>query len=585
MIRDQLILDINDELLVSIFAGTGGWCHAMERATGRHVDIACNHNKDAVAGHRINHPQTKHYICDVYELDPVVACNGRLVGWFHMSPDCTHFSQASSGQPRSGKIRSLLWVGLMWAGKLLKAHGRGPRKFSLENVKQIRKLGPLIAKRDPETGWVIKLDAEGKVCGVAAPGERVPRDRQFLVPDPKREGSGWRFFLRELRRLGYEYIEDRNIVAADYGARTSRDRLFLLANNDRPIVWPVQTHYKKPVARQKPRLPIWEVLDFSLTCPSIFERPRPLVEATCRRIAKGVVELVLNHPDPFIIPVTHSGSDRVHGVREPLRTVTTAHRGELALIAPSLVQVSYGERPGQSPRVMEVTKPLGVTPAGGNKHALCSAFLAQFNGGNNTTAGHDARKSLSTTSVSGSQQQIVTAHLAHFRNNCAGRDARDPLMTASAQGQHHGVIQCTLQPEEEAGALRVAAFLMRYYSSGGQWGDLRNPLAAVTTKDRMALVTVTLEGRAWVVVDIGLRMLVPRELFNAMGFAPGFIIDRGLYELPDGTLETRAFSKTTQVRLCGNAVSPPPAEAIIAANAPELSRYFVGERGQLEAVA
>lgn len=530
MIRDQLILDINDELLVSIFAGMGGWCHAMERATGRHVDIACNHNKDAVAGHRINHPQTKHYICDVYELDPVVACNGRLVGWFHMSPDCTHFSQASSGQPRSGKIRSLLWVGLMWAGKLLKAHGRGPRKFSLENVKQIRKLGPLIAKRDPETGRAIKLDAEGKVCGVAALGERVPRERQFLVPDPMHEGRGWRFFLRELRRLGYQYIEDRNIVAADYGARTSRDRLFLLANNDRPVVWPVQTRYKKPVGHQKPRLPVWEVLDFSLPCPSIFTRPKPLVEATLQRIAKGVVDLVLNHPDPFIIPVTHSGSHRVHSVHEPLRT----------------------------------------------------------NGGKNKTAGHDARKPLSTTSQRGTQQQFVTAHLAHFQNNCAGRDVRDPLMTVKAGGQHHGVVQCTLgelSPDEEAGAPRVAAFLMRYYSNGGQLGDLRNPLAAVTTKDRLALVTVPIQGTKRVIVDLGLRMLIPRELFSAMGFAPGFIIDRGIYELADGTLETRAFSKTTQVRLCGNAVSPPPAEAIIAANAPELSRYFIGERERLEAVA
>lgn len=584
MIEDQYILDINDELLVALFAGMGGWCHAMERATGRHVDIACNHDVHALAGHRINHPQTKHYKCDVYELDPVVACKGRRVGWLHLSPDCTHFSQASSGQPRSGKIRSLLWVALVWVGKLNKAHGRGPRIISLENVKQIRKLGPLIAKRCKETGRVVKLDEDGKVYGVAAPGEVVPRNRQFLMPDPKREGDGWRFFISELKRLGCTWIEDRNIVAADYGARTSRDRLFMLARWDRPPVWPTQTHYKKPAAGHRKRLPVWEVLDFSLTCPSIFTRRHPLVENTCRRIARGIVDFVLEHADPFIIPVTHSGgNNRVHSVRDPLRTITTAQRGELALAVPSLVQTGYGERKGQSPRTQDIRKPLG-TVVGTNKHALCSAFMAQFNAGKNKTAGHDLRKPLSTTSQRGTQQQLCTAHLAHFRNNCHGRDVRDPLMTISAEGQHHGLVECTLAREEEAGALQVAAFLMRYYSNGGQWGGLRNPLASVTTKDRLALVTVTIQGRSWVIVDIGLRMLVPKELFGAMGFLPSFIIDRGWYELPDGSIEERALSKTTQVRLCGNAVSPPPAEALILANAPELS-WHASVRNRMEVVA
>ncbi|HWA07956.1 MAG TPA: DNA cytosine methyltransferase [Opitutaceae bacterium] len=585
MIRSQLILDIADELLVSLFAGMGGWCHAMERATGRHVDIACNHNPDAVAGHRINHPQTKHYICDVYELDPVVACKGRRVGWLHLSPDCTHFSQASSGQPRDSKIRSLLWVALMWAGKLKRAHGRGPRIISLENVKQIRKLGPLVAKRCKETGRVIKLDENGKVCGVAAPGEVVPRNRQFLIPDPRREGEGWAFFKRELHRLGSQWIDDRDMVASDFGARTSRNRLFMLARTDVPPVFPSPSHVKQPQRGQRKILPVWEVLDFTRPCPSIFNRPKPLAEATHRRIAKGIVQFVLEHADPFIVPVTHTGSDRVHSVRDPLRTITTAKRGELMLSMPTLIQMGYGERPGQKPRVLDLKKPLGTVVGGGLKHAACAAFLAQFNAGKNTTAGHDARKPLSTTSVRGTQQQLCTAHLAHLRGNCDGRDVRDPLKTISANGQHHAVVECTLAPEQEAGALRVAAFLMRYYSNGGQWGDLRKPLSSVTTKDRLALVTVTIEGTAWVIVDIGLRMLFPDELFLAMGFSPEFIIDRGLYELADGTLEERKFSKTTQVRLCGNAVSPPPAEALILANAPELSIYHQGERAEVMAVA
>lgn len=542
MIKDQLILDICDELLVSLFAGAGGWCHAMERATGRHVDIACNHNGDAMSCHRQNHPQTRHYICDVYELDPVVACAGRMVGWLHLSPDCTHFSQASAGQPRSGKIRSLLWVALVWAGRLRKAHGRGPRIISLENVKQIRKLGPLVAKRCKKTGRVIKLDEHGRVCGVATPGEQVPRSRQFLVPDPKREGEGWKFFLNELRRLGCRFVSDKNIIASEYGARTTRDRLFMLARTDVPPIWPTPTHHKNPVRGQKKCLPVWEVLDFSIACPSIFSRKIPLVESTCRRIAKGIMQFVINCADPFIIPITHHGSDRVYSVRDPLVTVTTAHRGELAFVAPSLVQVGYGERPGQTPRVMDARAPLGVVVAGGTKHALCAAFMAQFNAGKNNTVGHDVRKPLSTTSVRGTQQQLVEANLVEY----------------------------ALAPEEEVGALRVAAFLLRYYSQGGQWGNLRDPLAAVTTKDRIALVTVTIGGQQRVISDIGLRMLVPVELFLAMGFDRSFVIDRG----HDG----RKFSKTTQVRLCGNAVSPPPAEAIIHANAPELSIWNFGER-------
>jgi DNA (cytosine-5)-methyltransferase 1 len=367
---------------------------------------------------------------------------------------------------------------------------------------------------------------------------------------------------------------------------------------------------------------VYECIDFTLPCPSIFDRKKQLVDATCQRVARGMVEQVLEHQDPFIVTVTHSGSDRVHGTREPLRTITTAKRGEMMVAMPSLVQMGYGERPGQAPRVLDLRAPLGTVVAGGLKHAQVAAFLAQFNGGKNTTAAHDLRKAMSTLQTRGTQQQLVsatlvtnnwnnpptdlrgpapvvttgglqmltTAHLAHLRNNCHSRDVRDPLHTISAAGQHHAMIESTLasglSPEHEAGALRVASFLIRYYSNGGQWGHMRDPLAAVTTKDRIALVTVWICGSPWVIVDIGLRMLVPRELFLAMGFSPGFIIDRGRYQLPGGGTEERPFTKTTQVRLCGNAVSPPPAEALIMANAPELSRYDLRERPQLmEAIA
>jgi DNA (cytosine-5)-methyltransferase 1 len=579
MIRDQLILDINDELIVVLFAGFGGMCHAIERALGRHVDIACNHNAFALAGHRINHPQTKHYQCDVYELDPREACGGRKVGLLHLSPDCTHFSQAAEGQPRDAKIRSLSWVALMWAGTVQ------PRIITLENVKQIRKWGPLIAKRDKTTGRCLKVhrrpDGSVESITVAEPGERVPVQQQFLIPDPAREGTRWRRLLSRLESEGY-HLEDEDMVAADYGAPTTRDRLYMVARSDaKPVVWPERSHAKKPVGPQKKWRAAAECIDWTIPVPSIFSRKRPLVESTCRRLAKGVMQFVIEHPDPFIVPLTHHGSDRLHGINEPFRTITGANRGELALAVPMVAPICQYNGGNIVRSAADPFGTMTAKPKGGH-YALAAAFLAQHNAGNNTTAGHDARRPFSTLTTRGTQQQLVTAHLAHFRRNCAARDVREPVRTISAKGQHHALVECNavldLTPEQEAGALRCAAFLIRYYSTGGQWGDLRDPMAAVTTKDRLALVTVWIQGIPRVIVDIGMRMFAPRELALGMGFLPSFIIDRGVFLLPDGRTEERALTRTTQIELIGNAVSPNPAEALVLANAPELSRYAAGER-------
>lgn len=585
----QFILGLDDELLVDEFACGGGMSEAIEQATGRHVDIAVNHDEDACSMHAANHPQTEHYWKDVYEVDPKEATGDRPVGLLHLSPDCTHHSQARGGQPRSKKLRGLAWIAPRWCGK------KRPRIVTLENVKQILQWGPLIAKRCPKTKRVMKIDGT-----VAAPGERVPVQEQHLVPDPKRAGKTWGAFVRSLERLGYA-VEWRILCAADYGAPTTRSRLFMVARCDgAPIVWPEPTHFKKPAKGQQRWRSAAECIDWGIQGRSIFERQKPLADATLRRVAHGMKRYVLDSADPFIVPVTHQGSVRVHDIRDPARTITAANRGELMLAAPvmiqaghgqgtaaqprwshgntsvrdpvgtvtasgggqavavgSLVQMGYGERDGQAPRALDTQQPLG-TVVGAGKFAAVTAFVEQANGGFNETPGRDARAPMSTSTASGSQQRLVTAHLATLRQHSTGQDVREPVPTMTAGGEHHALVEYTLSPEAEAGAMRVAAFLIRYYGQGGQLGDLREPMATSTTKDRLALVTVWLCGTPYVIVDVQLRMLTPRELYNANGFPQTYIIDRG----HDG----RVFSKSTQVRMCGNAVPPPLGRAVIEAN-------------------
>ncbi len=663
MLTPQLRLTALDQkIIVDLFAGGGGISVAMEMAWGRSPDIAINHNEDALSLHQANHPQTEHYVADVFEVCPKKATRGRPVGWLHLSPDCTHFSQARGGQPRSSKIRALAWVGIRWAGQVR------PDWISLENVKQFTKWGPLVAKRCPKTGRVIRLDGT-----VAAPGERTPLQEQFLVPDPRREGQTYRRWCAILRGMGYA-LDSRNIVAADQGGHTTRERHFELGNCiGEPIRWAEPTHHKKPQRGQRKWKPAADCIDWSIPCPSIFERKRPLADATLRRIARGIHRYVLESGDPFIVPISDWSRDAARSAMDPLTTITAWPRGgKHALVAPTLVQAAhgdgqpgraqrwgsgtrnvtdplgtvtasgghalatatlvqcgYGERKGQKPRSLDMQSPLG-TVVGSQKHALACAYMMQANGGFNTTPGHDLRQPTSTVTNTGSQQQlvtailagvggragqsetrsvadpiqtvtakadtaVVTAHLAHLRGNCDARDAQEPLRTISAGGEHHGivtahlvtntsghpgsdvrqpaptvttgghhgVVECVLSPEQTEGAERVAAFMMRYYGEGGQWSDLRDPMTTITTKDRMALVTVTIRGTPYVIVDIGLRMLEPRELFRAQDFPDGYIIDRG----HDG----RTFSKSTQVRMVGNSVDPMMAVGFLALNAPHLA--------------
>lgn len=501
MLKPQFILPLADELVIDLFAGGGGASTGIEQAMGRHVDIAVNHDPEAVSLHQANHPQTLHYVSDVFEVEPRAVTQGQRVGLLWASPDCTFHSKARGGKPfrdrnKARRRRGLAWVVCRWAREIK------PRVIALENVEEFQHWGPL-------------LD-DGKPC-------------------PERRGLTFRRWVAQLRNLGYA-VEWRELRACDYGAPTIRKRLFLVARCDgQPIVWPEPTHGPG----RKPYRTAAECIDWSLPCPSIFERERPLAEATLRRIAHGIRRYVIEAAKPFIVPVTHQGDLRVHGTDAPLRTITTAQRGEFALCSPTLVQTGYGERPGQAPRVPGLDKPLG-TAVDGQKHALVAAFLAKAYGGNNPTDGQALPRPIGTVTTQ-DHHHLVTSNLAKLRGTSSSAATDEPLGTISAQGTHHA---------------EVRALLTKFYGQGGQDQDLRDPLHTIPTHDRFALVTVA--GEVYAIADIGMRMLQPRELYRAQGFPDTYQIERGA----DG----RVLSKAAQVRMCGNSVCPPLARAIVAAN-------------------
>lgn len=502
----QFQMDYQAEINVDLFAGGGGASTGFEMGTNRPVDIAINHDSDAISMHTINHPHAKHYQSDIWEVDPAAVCEGTAVGHLHASPDCTHHSQARGGQPRKKNIRSLSWVVHRWAGKVR------PRIITLENVRQILNWSPLIAKRCAQTGRVIKLDGT-----VAAKGETTPISEQFLIPDPKKKGKNWQHFVSGLKRLGYS-VEWKNLCAADFGAPTTRERLFLIARCDGlPIVWPEPTHFKKPKRGQKKWRSAAECIDWSIEGASIFERPKPLADATLKRIAKGIKRFVLDAKSPFIVPIANYGSGQViQNINEPLRTIT-------------------------------------AWPKGGS-FSLVTACVAQMNGGFNATPAKSLSHPMTTVTTTGSQQQLITAHLLRQFGNSVGQSCEDPMPTVvSGGGGKTAAVTCLLNQSDTAKALKVAAFLINYYGNGDA-RDLTQPADTLTTRDRLALVTVHIEGQPYVITDIKLRMLQPRELYTAQGFPKSYIINHGR----DG----RKFTKTAQVRMVGNSVSPMPMMAI-----------------------
>lgn len=664
---------LDDRMTIVLFAGMGGGCDGLEDA-GFHVHVAINHDPVAVAVHEKRHRHTRHLRCDVFEADPREVTRGRGVRVLHASPDCTHFSVAKGSKPVSKRRRSLAWVICRWAGTVR------PETITLENVQEITTWSPLIAKRDPATGRVLRLDGT-----VAAKGERVPVQEQWLIPDPRHKGRIWRAWLKHLRGLAYNF-EHRVLVCADYGVPTIRKRFFGVAQADgRPIVWPERTHAPRKDAKRlglKPWIGAHTIIDWSLPVKSIFGRKKPLAEATLRRTARGVMRYVVDAAKPFIVPITHSGGgDRVHDVDEPLGTLTTAHRGELAVMAPhvakfrngavgadageplptftansfekrpggavplgvvgaslirtdqqsaasrngvndpaeplntlhtssgmalvsaaivgaggraaqseprgmedplgstttkedrvlvaaSLVQAGYGERIGQAPRSLDIEEPIGAQVAGGGKHAMVAAFLAQHNTGE---PGRSAEDPLSTIVTLGSTQGVAAVSLQRQFGASIGADAGEPAPTvtvggsgktalvAATLGNMHGTnvdgrpIDEPLSTISAGGshAHLILSFLQHYFGSGKQDDDVRQPLGALTGKARYGLVEVIVQGVPHYIDDIGMRMLEPEEGAAAHGFKPG--------SLPaeitiDG--KTRRLTKTEKYHLVGNSVPP-----------------------------
>ena len=471
---------INGELIVDNFAGGGGASTGIEMATGISVDIAINHDPEAIKMHKANHPNTKHYCESVWDVDPVKACNGHPVGLAWFSPDCKHFSKAKGGKPKDKNIRGLAWVALRWAGKVR------PRVIMLENVEEFKTWGPLNRNHRP-----IK----------------------------SKQGQTYKKFIMQLRELGYE-VDTRELVAADYGAPTIRKRFFMIARCDgKPIVWPEPTH--APVDSEavkagllKPYVGAYTQLDFSLPCPSIFDTSeeikekygiravRPLAQKTMNRIARGIKKFVLENPEPFIIQCKFD--NEAQDIKKPLGTITTV--GSHLLVSPTLIQY-HSETTKDEVRGQKITDPI-MTVDGSNRYGLVTSFLSKF-----------------------------------YKTGI-GQDLREPLHTVTTSAGHFG---------------EVRAFLIKYYGQGvGQ--DLEEPLDTITSHDRFGLVTI--HGVDYKIVDIGLRMLEPRELYGCQGFPDDYIIDRDYTGKP--------YSRTEQVKRCGNAVCPPLPAALVRANLPEL---------------
>lgn len=541
-----------NEIVVDNFAGGGGASTGIEIAIGRSVDIAINHDPAAIAMHRANHPATEHYTEDVWKVDPVEACAGRPVALAWFSPDCKHHSKAKGGKPVSKKIRGLAWVAVKWAKAV------HPRVIMLENVEEFRDWG--------------RLDEKNR-------------------PDPRYKGETFRRFVGQLEKLGY-HVEYRLLRACDYGAPTIRKRFFLIARCDgRRIVWPEPTHaapdsLEVAVGIKKPWVPVADVLDFSLPCPSIFASSeeimeqygiravRPLSENTMRRIAKGIMKFVVNNPKPFIVSIAQTGfagDGRQYGVSEPLRTVvskaehcvcvpvlmrnnenavgsdarepigTITTGGHHMLIAPSIIQ--YHSEQDDGVRGQTVDKPI-MTVDASNRYGMVSAFISKFYGGGNTSPASDVGDPLPTVTAI-DHNAVCAAYITQFNNHCDGQVVDDPLNTMTAKSNHF----------EE-----VRAFLVKYYGSGDNAVSCEKPAPTITVKDRMGLVTV--RGQDYKIVDIGLRMLTPRELFDAQGFPSDYIIDVDA----DG----KSYPKSEQVARCGNAVCPPIPTALVRANLPEM---------------
>lgn len=556
---------IFDDCFVDSFAGGGGASTGIEMATGHPVDVAINHNEAAIMMHRRNHPFTEHYIEDIWQVDPVTAVRGRHVRLAWFSPDCKHFSRAKGAALIDKKIRGLAWVVLRWAAKVR------PDVIMLENVPEFTTWGPV------RKGKAVK----------------------------KKAGQTYHKWIRQLHELGY-VIETRRICAADLGAPTIRTRFHLIARCDgKPIVFPERTHAPRDHVdvrrgKQKPWRAASEVIDFSLPCPSIFATKkeikerygvnamRPLKENTLRRIARGLDKFVIKSGEPFI--VSNNTNNAPHGMDEPVPTVTTGGRNILA--APTLIQY-HTEQSAKEVRGQTLDDPIQTVDAA-NRYGLSAAWLTQYFSGEGhyhsvgeplatittmeregvTSAflskfftgvdGADAKKPMPTVTAV-DHNSMVLSHLAHFKGKDKGQPVRDPLMTVTARDGQFADVRTTVVKWDGQTDL-------------GYWSEVRkmlNHYCGYNLADDEILL-LNIRGIWYFISDIGLRMLTPRELYDAMGFPHDYIIDRDV----NGDPITRA----DQVALCGNAVCPAVAEALVRANLPEYCKKKISDMAQLHSV-
>ncbi|WP_130960981.1 DNA cytosine methyltransferase [Klebsiella pneumoniae] len=649
------------EIIVDNFAGGGGASTGIEMAIGRSVDIAINHDENAVAMHRTNHPDTLHYCESVFDVSPVAATSGKPVGLTWFSPDCRHFSKAKGAKPVEKAIRGLAWIVIRWALDV------GPRVMMLENVEEFKTWGPLLAvemRPDPDrVGETFEAFVGMLTSGVPAGHPALLECCEFLELSPDSEQA-----MRLITGLGYD-VDYRELRACDYGAPTIRKRFFMVMRRDgQSIVWPAATHGDpKSPAVISGKLAPWrtaaECIDWSIPAPSIFDRKKSLAENTLKRIARGIQRFVIESASPFIVKCNHTTTKgkydcfRGQALSEPLQTITKTHGyaiavphltkfrtgatgqpvtepvptvtagtsrrpggnghalgfveaglvpflagnggseyqakprpldkpahtilkesracvvapviarqfsasvghradepsatitagggGKSQLVMPTLIQMGYGERPGQEPRVLQLEKPLGTVTAGGNKFAVTSAFLAKHYGGNYTGPGVGLDEPAhSVTTVD--HHALVASHLVKLRGTCRdGQSTDEPMPTITAGGQHVGEVKTTLAVADydEERAQQVLAFLQQYCG-----------------EDSTGLVDIG--GVTYRIVDIGMRMLQPHELYRAQGFPEWYIIDRDYRGVK--------YAKDKQVARCGNAVPPPFAEALVRANLPEM---------------
>lgn len=597
-------INLLDEIIVDNFAGGGGASTGIELATGRVVDVAINHDPDAILMHRTNHPHTTHYQASVWDVDPVEVCRGRPVGLAWFSPDCKHFSKAKGGKPVDKNIRGLAWIVLRWAGTVR------PRVIILENVEEFQTWGPV---------------RKGK-------------------PVKKLTGQTFRKWLDQLRNLGYA-VEWRELVAADYGAPTTRKRFFLIARRDgRPIVWPAPTHApadspEVKAGLRKPWRSAAEIIDWSLPTPSIFDTKesirekynltaqRPLRPNTMARVARGVDKFVIKTASPFLVVVNHSGEFRGQDPGEPLQTVTAKHGYGVAMPvmvaigqtgggnrcrsveSPTHTQVSKAEECVASPVLAPWTvtnttnstghpasEPVDTARTGGgggqmflsaslvqyhteqgervrgqgldtplltvdasNRYGLSAVCLEKYYG---TATGQGAGEPLHTITAK-DREGVVAAHMVKLKGTNLGGSVSEPVQTITAGGGHFGVVTTMVAPVSPGANLK-------------NWPKIRELLNTYCgyglKEDEVILFQIA--GGLYFMANIGLRMLTPRELYRANGFPDDYIIDR------DYT--GKEYGKAKQVARCGNAVPPPFTTALVRANLPEWCGQTITTMAELE---